>query len=46
MLHEEAVEGMDRGLGLFSVRERLEALGGSVEIASAPSRGRGLRLEK
>ncbi len=43
-LDEEAVEGMDRGLGLFSVTERLEALGGSVEIASAPSRGTSILL--
>jgi signal transduction histidine kinase len=35
------VENMDRpiGFGLYSIRERLEFMGGSVEIDSAPGRG-------
>jgi signal transduction histidine kinase len=32
-------EGMDGGFGLFSLRERLDALGGAVEIESSPGGG-------
>jgi signal transduction histidine kinase len=34
-----AWDGTSGGFGLFSVRERLEALGGRLDIDSAPSRG-------
>jgi signal transduction histidine kinase len=33
-----------KGSGLFSIRERLSVLGGSVEIESAPGRGTRIRL--
>jgi len=32
-------EGKDAGFGLFSIRERLEHLGGSFRVESAPGRG-------
>lgn len=35
----QAREGKLGGFGLFSVRERLESLGGQLEIESAPGRG-------
>jgi signal transduction histidine kinase len=34
-----AREGTDRSFGLFSLRERLELLGGRFEVESAPGRG-------
>jgi signal transduction histidine kinase len=36
--------GGERGLGLFGIRERVEALGGSLRIASVPGRGTELRV--
>jgi signal transduction histidine kinase len=36
--------GADRGMGLTSIRERVEALGGSRRIASGPGRGTELRV--
>ncbi len=32
-------EGRTRGFGLFSIRERLDAMGGRMEIESAPGKG-------
>lgn len=36
---DAATDGVDRGVGLLSMRERAELLGGSLEIDSAPGRG-------
>ncbi len=36
---EALAKRADRGFGLFSLRERLEPLGGRVEVDSAPGRG-------
>jgi signal transduction histidine kinase/ActR/RegA family two-component response regulator len=36
---EEASHGVSSKFGLFSIRERMIALGGSFELASAPGRG-------
>ncbi len=38
------VRGGERGLGLIGIRERLNALGGSLEIASVPGQGTELRV--
>jgi PAS domain S-box-containing protein len=35
----QALEGKAGGFGLFSLRERLESLGGQLEVDSAPGRG-------
>jgi signal transduction histidine kinase len=32
-------EGTGAGFGLFSLRERLESLGGGMEVESAPGKG-------
>ncbi len=37
--HARAREGVDGGFGLFSLRERLELLGGGLDIESSPGRG-------
>ena len=34
-----ACEGTRSGFGLFSLRERLESLGGQMEVESAPGKG-------
>jgi len=34
-----------RGLGLLGIYERLNALGGAVEIDSAPGRGTALQIQ-
>jgi signal transduction histidine kinase len=34
-----SLPSIEGGFGLFSIRERVKALGGSVEIKSAPKRG-------
>ena len=34
-----AWDGTDQGFGLFSLRERLELLGGRLDVESAPGRG-------
>lgn len=41
----EAVHEGDRGLGLFSVEERLRDLGGSISIDSAPGEGTTIVME-
>lgn len=41
----DAVTDSDGGYGLFSVRERIESLGGRFDIASAPGRGTRVSLE-
>ncbi len=41
---DEADAGTD-GLGMFSIRERLDLLGGGMEISSAPGAGTSVRLE-
>lgn len=39
-----AREGVDGGFGLFSLRERMEALGGKLRLMSAPGRGSSISL--
>jgi len=36
---DHAPNGSPTGFGLFGIRERLESLGGTVEVDSAPGRG-------
>lgn len=36
---DEVINGKNHGFGLFSLRERLKYLGGSIDIKSAPGRG-------
>lgn len=40
----EGIAGTERGFGLFSIRERLHYLGGSVYIKSAPHKGTRITL--
>lgn len=40
----EGIAGTERGFGLFSIRERLHYLGGSVHIKSAPHKGTRITL--
>ena len=38
-------QDLNRGFGLFSIQERLDLLGGSMEIQSSPGRGARVRLK-
>ncbi|HET8700813.1 MAG TPA: PAS domain S-box protein, partial [Nitrococcus sp.] len=43
-VHEEDPQQLSAGMGLFSIRERLTALGGSMELESAPDKGACIQL--